>query len=73
VASDVTLEVFDLRGNRVTTLVRGRVEAGVHTVSFGRGARNVDGTSLDALRSGVYFYRLAAGGQRATRKMLLIQ
>jgi hypothetical protein len=72
-ATDVTLEVFDLRGNRVATLVKGREDAGAHSVRFGLGAHTVDGAPLQSLRSGVYFYRLHAAGRESTRKMLLIQ
>ncbi len=50
VASDVTLEVFDLRGRRVATLVHGWQEAGEHSAPFG-GTR-------DGAGAGVYFYRL---------------
>jgi photosystem II stability/assembly factor-like uncharacterized protein len=73
VAADVELEVFDLRGNRVATLVHARQGAGRHSVTFAPGAGTADGAALLALRSGVYFYRLRAGGRSATRKMLLIQ
>jgi hypothetical protein len=69
---DVSLEVFDLRGQRVATLVRGREAAGRHTVTFGRGARNAAGERIEALPSGVYFYRLRSAGLAITRKMLLL-
>jgi len=59
-AADVRLEVFDLGGRRVATLVDGRREAGHHAVPF----------EPSGLRSGVYFVRFSAGGFAATRKML---
>ena len=59
----VFVEVFDVRGRRVATLVHGRQEAGEHVAPFG-GAR--DG-------AGVYFYRLRAGTFSATRKMLYVK
>jgi len=66
-ASTVSLEVFDLQGHRVRTLVNGLEPPGVHRVEFA--ARASDGSRL---RAGVYFYRLRAGGFTATRKMLLL-
>jgi hypothetical protein len=66
-AATVRVEVFNALGEKVATLVDGRVEAGVHSVEF-------DADVLAA--SGAYFYRLAAVGDdgkrfRQARKMLL--
>lgn len=61
--ADVRLEVFNLLGQRVATLVNGSVDAGVHTVSF----------DASALSSGVYLYRLQTSGMVLTRKMLLVK
>jgi M6 family metalloprotease-like protein len=59
--SDVRLMVYDILGQEVATLVNERKTAGRHEVKF-------DGSSLS---SGIYFYRLAAGNQIQTRKMIL--
>ena len=59
-AVDVRLEVYNLAGRRVATLVNGPREAGRHAVPF----------EPSGLRSGVYFVRFSAGGFEATRKML---
>ncbi|MCS6990095.1 MAG: T9SS type A sorting domain-containing protein [Chloroherpetonaceae bacterium] len=59
--SDVRLEVFDVLGRTVATLVNERKAAGAHFVTFD--ARN--------LASGAYFYRLRAGGFSETKKMML--
>jgi hypothetical protein len=59
----MTLNVFDLLGRKVMTLVEGRQTAGSHSVTF-------DGSKLP---SGVYFYRLTAGGFTPVRKMLMIK
>jgi photosystem II stability/assembly factor-like uncharacterized protein len=69
---DVDLEVYDLQGQRVATLVRGRQSAGVHSVAFGRGVATASGERLESLPSGVYFYRLQAGSFGSTRKLLLL-
>lgn len=61
---NVQLEVFNLLGRKVATLVDGRQSAGQKNVSF-------DGTGLS---SGVYVYRLSTEtGVSLTRKMLLIK
>ncbi len=59
--AEVNLQVVDLLGRTVATLVEGSVEAGVHEVSFDAGG----------LPSGVYLARLRAGSITMTRKMVL--
>lgn len=61
--SDVQLQVLDLMGREVATLLDSRLPAGSHTVSF-------DGSQLS---SGVYVYRLLAGNEVVTRKMVLVK
>ncbi len=62
-ATHVTLEIFNVLGQRVTVLADGEFEAGIHTVSW------------DASRqaSGIYFYRLQADKFVASKKMLLLK
>ena len=69
--AEVTLDVFNLRGERVARMVGGHETAGRHEVRFGLGARTLEGT-LGHAPPGVYFYRLQAGPLTATRKMLLV-
>ncbi|TVQ12625.1 MAG: T9SS C-terminal target domain-containing protein [Balneolaceae bacterium] len=59
----VTLEVYDMLGQLVATIADGQYAAGSHLISF----------NATALSSGVYIYRLEAGGQRITRKMTLVK
>ncbi|MCH8566791.1 MAG: T9SS type A sorting domain-containing protein [Balneolales bacterium] len=61
--TEVSLEVFNIQGQRVSTLVNGTQQAGVHTAQF-------DATNL---ASGVYIYRLRAGSVQLTNKMMLIK
>jgi aminopeptidase N len=64
----ISLKVFDLLGREVATLVEGKMPAGHHAITWDR-TRN-PGKSL---ASGVYLYRLLAGGFSATRSMLLLK
>jgi hypothetical protein len=62
-ASHVTLEIYNVLGQRVATLADGDLEAGHHTVSW----------DAAGLASGVYFYRLTAGQFTDRKKMLLLK
>ncbi len=66
--ADTELAVFDLSGRRVRTLLGEPLAGGDHRVSWD--GRNDDGRPV---RSGVYFYRLRAGGETITRKMTLLR
>lgn len=65
-AGDVRLEVYDVAGRRVATRSAGQLAAGWRNVTFDGRA---DGGQL--LASGVYFYRVYAGGEMHTRKMVI--
>ena len=67
VATPVRLEVFNVLGQHVKTLVDGERPAGAHTALW-------DATDAmgQAVGAGVYFYRLSGGGAQWTRKMVLI-
>lgn len=61
--NDVHLAMYDILGRQVAVLVNESRPAGTHHVAF-------DASSLS---SGVYMYRLQAGGLIQTRKMVLIR
>lgn len=63
VGGHVNLEVFDLLGRSVRTLVREEQPAGTHTVIFEAGD----------LPNGTYVYRLTAGAFKETRTMVLLK
>ena len=62
-STEVRLEVFNTLGQKVSTLVNGRLNAGDHEVEFG--ASNFS--------SGIYFYRLTANDINQIRKMVLMK
>lgn len=64
----VTLEIYNLLGQKVATLLNERKTAGIHTIIWS----GKDEQSRP-LNSGVYFYRLKAGNFEATRKLVLIK
>jgi hypothetical protein len=62
------LEIFDVRGRRVRTLVNGSLVRGAHHVTW-RG----DDARGRALGSGVYFLRLSTGGESVVRKITRVR
>lgn len=61
--SNVRIEIFNLQGQVVATLLNGALSAGFHTTTF-------DATSFP---SGVYFYKLVAGNFTDIKRMLLVK
>jgi len=59
----VTLKVYDVLGNEVTTLVNEEKSAGNYKVDF----------NAAAIASGIYFYRLQSGNFTETKKMILVR
>jgi glucuronoarabinoxylan endo-1,4-beta-xylanase len=62
-AGHATLKVYDLLGREVKTLVDEVRSAGAHSVRFDAGE----------FAAGVYLYRLTAGGNSRTRKLILLR
>jgi hypothetical protein len=63
VPTEVRLDVFDLLGRQIVTLVNGAMPAGNHQVIL-------NGANLS---SGVYVYRIQAGGVVISRKLTLLK
>jgi len=61
--SNILLEVFDMNGRQVATLVNQSMSAGTHTVNF----------DASDLSSGIYMYRLQVGSAVLTRKLTLLK
>jgi hypothetical protein len=68
-AGRVELEIFDVNGRRVRTLVDGWFDAGWgHRVTW-----NGLDASGNRVASGIYLYRLVAGEAESTRKMVVLK
>ena len=64
----VHLDVYDIAGRHVCTLLKDNKDSGLHTVIWnGRDEKN------HPVASGVYIYRLNTGDSRESGKMLLVQ
>ena len=66
-SSEVRLEVFNLLGQRIATLVDGERPAGFHTATWH--ATDAAGRAVGA---GVYIYRMTVGVESQTGRMVLI-
>jgi hypothetical protein len=64
----VRLEVYDILGKLVTTLVDREMGSGTYTVAWD--GKDMNGSKLT---SGVYFYRLQAGSFSAVKKMVMVK
>ena len=62
------LEIYDVLGRRVRTLVNERLDPGEHILQWN--GQNDNGVNVS---SGVYFYRVISGTFMQTRKMLLLR
>jgi hypothetical protein len=67
-SSEISLDIYNILGQNVTTLVSGLYSAGLHTIIW----NGTDRTGNE-VASGVYFARLIAEGRNATRKMILLR
>ncbi len=60
---DVSLQIYDVSGRLVETLVSSRMEAGEYNVEW----------NAVSHPSGIYFYSLTSGGEQITKKMLFLK
>jgi hypothetical protein len=61
--SFVQLKIFDVLGREIKTLIDEKETIGKHTVHF----------DASDLNSGIYFYRITAGGFSQSQKMILVK
>lgn len=62
-SDNVKLEVFDLLGRNVATLINGEMKAGNHVMEF----------NASSFSSGIYFYRITTSKLVDTKKMILVK
>ncbi len=67
-AGKVTLEVYNIKGQLVKTLVNDVKETGNYTTTW-----NGTDNSNKSVSSGVYFYKMKTGNYTATKKMILMK
>ncbi len=67
-ASQVKLDVFNILGQHITTLVNEYQTSGNHTVVWNGKDKNNNNLS-----SGIYFYKLTNGSKTITNKMILMK
>jgi hypothetical protein len=61
--ADVELSIFNMLGQKVATVINQTQDAGTYTINWQAGS----------VSSGVYIYRLTAGGNTFTKRMMLIK
>jgi hypothetical protein len=59
----VSLKIYDVLGNEVAVILNEEKPAGLHSIEF----------EASGLASGIYFYKLLAGSNITTRKMILLK
>ena len=62
-AGRVELSVYNIAGQLVRKVIDKEMKAGYHSIKF----------EADNLNSGLYFYKLNAGGKEITKKMLMVK
>ncbi len=65
---NVSIEVFNIKGQKVTTLINEHMTVGDHTLVW-------DGTDNNnqTVSSGMYFYKMKASNYTSTKKMILMK
>jgi len=67
-SAEVTLVVYNILGQKVQTLVKGRIDAGPQSVGWD--GKDEKGNELS---SGIYFYQLKAGEVTETKRLVLLK
>ncbi|MCF7794580.1 MAG: T9SS type A sorting domain-containing protein [Candidatus Cloacimonetes bacterium] len=67
-SSFVTLEIFNIKGQRVKQLVNEQLAAGQHSVVWN--GKDDNGKQVS---TGIYFYKMKSGNYHKSRKMLLLK
>ena len=67
-SGNVTLDIFNVRGQKVKTLVKGHQDAGQHNVVWN--GKDDDNHSVS---SGIYLYKMKSGRYTSSKKMILMK
>jgi len=67
-AANVNVEIYNIKGEKVKTLVNGFMEANNYTYTWSGTDDNEN-----SVASGVYFYKMKAGRYTSTKKMILMK
>jgi len=62
-ATNVTLKVYDVLGNKVSSLVNKKQNYSNYEIVF----------NIDKLTSGIYFYKLVYGNNSKTKKLIILK
>ena len=67
-SSEVTLEIYNVKGELTKKLINGPLSAGSHSAEW-----NGKDNSGNDVASGIYFYRLTSNNEAKSKKMLLLK
>ncbi|MCD4771990.1 MAG: T9SS type A sorting domain-containing protein [Bacteroidales bacterium] len=65
--SKVTLEIFNMNGQKIKTLINKNLNAGKHNFDW-----NCNNDKNSKLPSGIYFYKIQAGNNQSINKLIVI-
>jgi flagellar hook assembly protein FlgD len=66
--SDVSLSIYNIKGQLVKQLVNEQLSAGPHTIEW-----NGKDSNNKSVSSGIYYYKISSGKDSAINKMLLLK
>ncbi|MCK4655112.1 MAG: T9SS type A sorting domain-containing protein, partial [Candidatus Cloacimonetes bacterium] len=66
--SKVKITIYNIKGQKIKTLLAGNLAKGTHSVVW-----NGKDSNNKAVSSGIYFYKLSTGKEKAMKKMLLLK
>jgi len=66
--SNVELSIYNVKGQKVTTLTNEFLVKGLHSIEW-----NGKDTNNKSVSSGIYFYKISSGKTSAMKKMLLLK
>jgi len=68
ISENTELEIYNIKGQKVKTLVNEKLDAGIHQVVW-----NGNDDNDKSVSSGIYFYKMDSGKHSETKKMILMK